>query len=137
MKSVNLLGLGTQLRFTLQGSIKPKMEPSFSASTQISRAPLSPAVMSDEERFEMREWASMNGAVVRQRSTRQETTIAKAGTLPEAAYRSLLQPVNCQLEDPFKDHEITENENEERNDDDDEELEFETLNRTMKKDSRL
>ena len=78
-----------------------------------------------------------NGAVVRQMSTRQETTIAKAGTLPEAAYRGLLQPVNCQLEDPFKDHEITENENEERNDDDDEELEFETLNRAMKKDSRL
>lgn len=44
--------------------------------------------MSDEERFEMREWASMNGAVARQRSTRQETTMAKAGTLPEAAYGS-------------------------------------------------
>ena len=87
-------------------------------------APLSPAVMSDEERFEMREWASMNGAVVRQRSTRQETTMAKAGTLPEAAYRSLLQPSNSELEDPFDDQEITENEDEAWDNDDDEVLEF-------------
>ena len=78
--------------------------------------------MSDEERFEMREWASMNGAVVRQRSTRQETTVAKAGTLPEAAYWSVLQPSNSALEDPFEDEEMAENGA--RDDNDDEGLGF-------------
>lgn len=33
----------------------------------------------------MREWASVNGAIVRQRTVRQETTMAKAGTLPHSA----------------------------------------------------
>ena len=34
----------------------------------------------------MREWAAVNGAVVQQRNCRQETTMARAGTLPENAY---------------------------------------------------
>ncbi len=50
----------------------------------------------------------LNGDVVRQRSTRQEPTMTKAGTLPEAAYR-VLQPSDSGLEDPFKNQEITEN----------------------------
>ena len=48
--------------------------------------------LSSEEKREMREWASSNGAVVRQRSGRQETTMARSGTLPENAYFEELQP---------------------------------------------
>eukprot|EP00794_Sanderia_malayensis_P012399 gene12399-13682_t len=48
--------------------------------------------MSIKDILSMREWASSNGSVVRQRSVRQETTMAKAGTLPEAAYLMELQP---------------------------------------------
>ena len=43
-------------------------------------APILPANMSNEDILSMREWASSNGRVVRQRSVRQETTMAKAGT---------------------------------------------------------
>ena len=35
----------------------------------------------------MREWAHAYGAAVRQRSVRQETTIARAGTLPVFLYQ--------------------------------------------------
>ncbi len=68
------------------------------------------ALMPDEERFEMREWDSINGGVVQQRSTRQEITMAKAGTLPKAAHRSMLQPSKSALEDPLENQEIPENE---------------------------
>ena len=44
--------------------------------------------------MEMGEWASVNGAVVGQRSGRQETTMARAGTLPENAYYEDLVPAN-------------------------------------------
>ena len=42
----------------------------------------------------MREWTSVNGAVVRQRSCRQETTMARAGNLPENAYFEELTPIS-------------------------------------------
>ena len=45
------------------------------------------------QKREMREWASLNGQVVRQRSGRQETTMARAGTLPENAYHQELVPI--------------------------------------------
>ena len=48
--------------------------------------------LSSEEKREMREWASSNGAVVRQRSGRQGTTMARSGTLPDNAYFEELQP---------------------------------------------
>ena len=35
----------------------------------------------------MREWAHAYGAAVRQRSVRQETTMARAGTLPDFLYQ--------------------------------------------------
>ena len=50
--------------------------------------------MDTDWKFIMRQWASTNGAVVRQRSVRQETTMAKAGTLPEPAYKLDLVPIN-------------------------------------------
>ena len=39
----------------------------------------------------MREWASSNGAIVWQRSGRQETAIARNATLPENAYHEELK----------------------------------------------
>ena len=49
--------------------------------------------MNPEKKREMREWASINGAVVRQRSGQQETTMARAGTMPENAYFEEMTPI--------------------------------------------
>lgn len=49
--------------------------------------------LSADQKQEMREWASINGAVVRQRTCRQETTMARAGTLPQNAYFEELVPI--------------------------------------------
>ena len=40
--------------------------------------PADPKQFEDDKKVLLREWASLNGAVVRQRSVRQETTITKA-----------------------------------------------------------
>ena len=48
----------------------------------------------------MREWASLNDAVVPQRSVRQETKMAKAGTLPEGSYEVELVPNTANDSDP-------------------------------------
>jgi len=40
----------------------------------------------------MRDWAQSFGAAVRQRSVRQETTMARAGTLPSYLYQREVQP---------------------------------------------
>ena len=48
--------------------------------------PLPSNKMSLENKEKMREWTSANGRAVRQRTVRQETTMAKAGTLPESCY---------------------------------------------------
>ena len=50
----------------------------------------------------MRDWASINGAVVRQRSCRQETTMARVGTLPENAYFKELTPIQGPAGRPYK-----------------------------------
>ena len=42
----------------------------------------------------MREWASSNGAVVRQKSGRQETTMARSETLSKNAYYVELKPIS-------------------------------------------
>ena len=42
----------------------------------------------------MREWASSNGAVLRQRSGRQETAMARSETLSKNAYYEELKPTN-------------------------------------------
>ena len=39
----------------------------------------------------MREWATVHGASVRQRGVRQETTMTRAGTLPEYLYQKEIQ----------------------------------------------
>lgn len=57
----------------------------------------------------MRDWASAYGAAVRQRTVRQETTIAKHGTLPEYIYQRHCirsdQPINIKLEEADQDEE--------------------------------
>ena len=57
----------------------------------------------------MQDWASSYGAVVRQRTVRQETTMAKHGTLPEYIYQrhciSAERPINVSFEEPEEEEE--------------------------------
>ena len=57
----------------------------------------------------MRDWASSYGAAVRQRTVRQETTMAKHGTLPEYIYQrhciSVERPINVSFEEPEEEEE--------------------------------
>lgn len=62
--------------------------------------PADPKPLEDDKKVLMREWASLNGAVVRQRSVRQETTMAKAGTLPEGSYEIEMVPNTVNDSDP-------------------------------------
>ena len=66
------------------------------------------------QKREMREWASLNGQVVRQRSGRQETTMARAGTLPENAYHEELTPIVAQMEKPTVKETVAINEEDEK-----------------------
>ena len=69
-------------------------------------SPLSPARMTAENKETMRERASVNEKAVRQRTVRQEETMAKAGTLPESCYHQELKPtyinedITCNFDDP-------------------------------------
>ena len=47
--------------------------------------------MNDEDKDFMRQWAQENGASVRQRTVRQETTKYKSGTMPLNVYQQELQ----------------------------------------------
>ena len=57
----------------------------------------------------MRDWASSYGAAVRQRTVRQETTMAKHSTLPEYIYQrhciSAERPINVSFEEPEEEEE--------------------------------
>ena len=60
---------------------------------EIPLAPqLSPAVISSQDAQLMKEWAHTFGAAVRQRTVRQETTMARAGTLPSFLYQREIMP---------------------------------------------
>ena len=60
---------------------------------EIPLAPqLSPAVISSQDAQLMKEWAHTFGAAVRQRTVRQETTMARAGTLPSFLYQREIIP---------------------------------------------
>ena len=72
--------------FTSKDSWYPLPENSINSRNIKMPAPLSPAKMTVENKETMREWASANGKAVRQRTVRQETTVAKAGTLPGSYY---------------------------------------------------
>ena len=51
-------------------------------------------MLNSDQKHKTQEWASVNGAVVQQQSCRQETTMARAGTLPENAYFEELTPIS-------------------------------------------
>ena len=76
----------------------------------------------------MRDWASSYGAAVRQRTVRQETTMAKHGTLPEYIYQrhciSAERPINVSFEEPEGEGEEEEEEEEARIDESGDETEY-------------
>ena len=53
----------------------------------------------------MREWASSNGAVVRQRSGSQETAMARSRTLSKNAYYEELKPISNVNKEYIDEHE--------------------------------
>ena len=58
--------------------------------------PLPSANIAPHHPQRMREWAHAYGAAVRQRSVRQATTMARAGTLPEYLYqRPIEEEYSC------------------------------------------
>ena len=60
---------------------------------EIPLAPqLPPAVISSQDAQLVKEWAHTFGAAVRQRTVRQETTMARAGTLPNFLYQREIVP---------------------------------------------
>ena len=81
----------------------PKPEESISFSKVPSIKPLPVVDMSKAHCDVMRDWASSYGAAVRQRTVRQETTMAKHGTLPEYMYQrhciSAEQAINVSFEE--------------------------------------
>lgn len=68
---------------TRRRSWYPKLEETIPFSSVPTIKPLPVAEMSQADCDLLRNWASSYGAAVRQRTVRQETTIAKHGTLPE------------------------------------------------------
>ena len=69
-------------------------------------ASLPSAKMTAENKETMREWASVNRKALRKRTEHQETTMAKAGTLPESWYDQELKHTDanegneCNSDDP-------------------------------------
>ena len=60
---------------------------------EIPLAPqLSPVVIISRDAQLMKEWAHTFGAAVRQRTVRQETTMARAGTFPSFLYQREIMP---------------------------------------------
>ena len=72
---------------TSRRSWYPKPEETIPFSRVLTIKPLPVAEMSQAECDVLRNWASSYGAEVRQRTVRQETTMAKHGTLPEFIYQ--------------------------------------------------
>ena len=72
---------------TSRRSWYPKPEGSLQLSQVPIMKPLPSVSMSSADCNALRDWASSYGAAVRQRTVRQETTMAKHGTLPEFMYQ--------------------------------------------------
>lgn len=74
------------------------------------------AKLSEKAVEEMRNYASIYGAAVRQRTNRQETTMARHGTMPEMIYQRQLQisedRVDLALSEGLESSEVNENEEE-------------------------
>ena len=54
--------------------------------------PLPSTFISPQDAQEMKEWAGAYGTAVRQRTVRQETTMSRAGTLPDYLYQRQVEP---------------------------------------------
>lgn len=78
--------------FTNPKSWYPVPERSMVLSDMPVMQPLPPVPMTSQCVQSMRDWAQTFGAAVRQRSVRQETTMARAGTLPSYLYQREVQP---------------------------------------------
>ena len=77
--------------YTSRGSWYPVPERSLGLF-EIPSISLPPAIKASQEEIAMmREWARVHGTSVRQRSVRQETTMARAGMLPEYLYQKEIQ----------------------------------------------
>ena len=72
---------------TSRSSWYPKPEETISFSSMPTIAPLHAVKMSQADCDLLRNWASSFGAAVRQLTVRQESTMAKHGTLPEFMYQ--------------------------------------------------
>ena len=72
---------------TSRRSWYPKPEETIPFSRVPNIKPLLVAQMSQGDCHLLRNWASSYGAAVRQRTVRQETTMAKHGTLPKFIYQ--------------------------------------------------
>ena len=71
----------------------------------------------------MREWGYVNGKALRQRTVRQETTMAKAGTLPESFYQQELKTTDANEDIEYNSDDPGNNENENLEYDTDDSLE--------------
>ena len=79
---------------TSRRSWYPKPEGGLLLSQVPVMKPLPVVYMSPADCNALRNWASSNGAAVRQRTVRQETTMAHHGTLPEFMYQR-----QCEISD--------------------------------------
>ena len=78
--------------FTNRKSWYPVPERAMNLSAIPVLPPLPAIPMAPQGIQAMRDWAQTFGAAVRQRSVRQETTMARAGTLPSYLYQKEIQP---------------------------------------------
>ena len=104
---------------TSRKSWYPKPEETLKYSELPTITPLPVVEMSRANCDVLRAWASAYGAAVRQRTVRQETTMAKHGTLPEFMYQHhcvVSEPVNIFLREPEQATEATRNNSESDND---------------------
>ena len=78
--------------YTNPKSWYPLPERSIPYSSVLVSKPDKAETLNSQDISTMREWAHTYGAAVRQRTVRQETTMAKAGTLPAYLYQQEVQP---------------------------------------------
>ena len=89
-ESVKRLSSWSAFHFTHPRSWYPLPEGTIQFHEMPKMKPLPARELSLDDCQELTEFASVYGRAVRQRSVRQETTMAKAGTLPSACYETNL-----------------------------------------------
>ena len=81
-ESLKSLTQWSKYYYTSKDSLYPLPENSIHFKDMKMPAPLPTTKMTEENKEIMREWISVNGRAVRQRTVSQETTMEKPGTLP-------------------------------------------------------